>query len=197
MPKVILKLSLFLVMVFSSIGFVAQAFGKQQSPNPALSGFTDGCQNTRQSCWYGVLVNQTRVSDAWNILQGQNYFLASSLSTEASERSTPADQNLQCGIYFIYEYRTVNGLIVKCKNLLLGEWLNKFGMPDAVGQYHDVLYYQGEVAMRLKITGALRPNAQIVEFMFPVPHPYRESQYTWQGFAPRWRYCQLNTHNPC
>lgn len=197
MPKVILKLSVFLVMVLSSAGFAAEVLGKQQPPNPALRGFSEGCPNTRQSCWYGVLVNQTRVADAWNILQGQNYLLASSLSTAASKQSIFTDQDLQCGTYFMYEYRTVNGLIVKCKNLLLGDWLNIFGMPDRVGQYHDVLYYHGDVTMRIQIIGELRPNAQITEFMFPVPRPYRESQYDWQGFAPRWRYCQLNIDNPC
>ncbi len=45
MPKVILKLSLFLFVLLSRAGFVAEAFGKQQPPNPALRGFSEGCLN--------------------------------------------------------------------------------------------------------------------------------------------------------
>lgn len=196
MSKIILKLSIYLIVTISSLGFVAQAFGQQRQPNASLRGFHEGCEQANHVCWYGVMVNETRVSDAWTILEGRNYFLASSLSNEASKRSLE-NPDLDCGTYFIYEYRTVNGMIVKCRNLRLGDWLNTFGMPDAIGQYHDVLYYQGDVTMRVKITGALRPDAPVVEFMFPVPRPYRENQYNWQGFAPRWRYCQLNVDNPC
>jgi len=160
-----------------------------------MTGFKDGCQNTTDICWYGVKIDQTPVIDARNKLEGHTYFLVSTSTKPSAQNFTNND--LLCGAYFIYEYATVNGLVIRCRGLLLGDWINHFGMPDGVGQFHNVLFYTGKTKMRLQIKGALTPQAPIVEFVLYIPRAISEYAYDWRGFAPRWRYCQLNTFNPC
>ncbi len=195
MTSILLKLTwvVFGVMMFTCLA--ARSVGEQQPSNIAMLGFKEGCQDTVEVCWYGVTINQTPVTEAMNKLRGHSYFLVST-STKSLGRN-PHDGDLPCGAYFIYEYATVNGLVIQCRGLRLGDWINQFGMPNTVGQYHDVLYYTGKTKMRLQIQGMLTPEAPIVEFILYVPRAFTEYGYDWRGFAPRWRYCQLNTFNPC
>lgn len=173
----------------------ALLLGEQQSVNPAMRGFQENCQHTVEVCWYGITINQTAVTDAMNKLQGRSYVFVSASTKQTEQRRN--NSSLPCSADFINEYATVNGLVIQCRGLKLGDWINHFGMPNAVGQYHDVLYYTGRTKMRLQIQGALTPQAPIVEFILYIPRAYNEYGYDWRGFAPRWRYCQLNTFNPC
>jgi len=195
MSKILLKLSLVSFCVITITCLAARVLGSQQPTNMAMNGFNEECADPVDVCWYGVMINQTPVTDARNKLRGHNYFLVSSTTKPSTQNI--ADNELPCGAYFIYEYATVNGLVVRCRDLLLGDWINHFGMPDGVGQFHDVLFYTGRTKMRLRIKGALTPGAPIVEFVLYVPRTLSEYEYAWRGFAPRWRYCQLNIFNPC
>lgn len=195
MTKILLKLTSVVLGVILFTCLAARFIGERQPANEAMLGFKEGCQYTSDICWYGVTINQTPVKDAMNKLQGHNYLLVST-STKVSGRNRN-DTDLPCGAYFIYEYATVNGIVIQCRGLRLGDWINYFGMPNAVGQYHDVVYYTGKTKMRLQIQGMLTPEAPIVEFSLYVPRAFTEYGYDWRGFAPRWRYCQLNTFNPC
>src|SRR3982750_52267 len=98
-------------------------------------------------------MNQTPITDAMNKLQGRSYFFVSTSTKQAEPSRNNSD--LPCSADFIYEDQTVNGLVIQCQGLRLGDWINQFGMPNAVGQYHDVLYYTGKTKMRLQIQGAL------------------------------------------
>ncbi len=195
MATILLKLSFVIFMVGTTTGLAARAFGEQLPANAAMRGFNEGCQNAVDVCWYGVTINQTAVTDARDKLRGHNYFLVSTSTNRSGQNVNEND--LPCGAYFIYEYAKVNGLVVRCRDLLLGDWINHFGMPDGVGQFHDVLFYTGKTKMRLQIKGALSPESPIMEFGLYIPRALSEYEYNWQGFAPRWRYCQLNTFNPC
>ncbi len=195
MTNLLLKLTLVVsgVMMFTCLA--ARGFGEQKTINPAMRGFNDGCQASIEVCWYGITINQTPITEAMNKLQGRSYFFVSA-STKQPVQTRDSD-DLPCSADFIYENVTVNGLVIQCRGLKLGDWINHFGMPNAVGQYHDVLYYTGKTKMRLQIRGALNPQAPIVEFILYIPRAFSEYGYDWRGFAPRWRYCQLNTFNPC
>jgi hypothetical protein len=195
MSAILLKLSFVTLLIIAPICLAARTFGEQRPSNTAMTGFIDGCQNTTDICWYGVTINQTPLTEAENTLQGHAYFIVRT-STKASGQNFNANK-LPCGAYFLYEYDKVNGVVIRCRGLLLGDWINHFGMPDGVGQYHDVLFYTGKTKMRLQIKGALTPQAPIVEFALYIPRAISEYAYDWRGFAPRWRYCQLNTFNPC
>jgi hypothetical protein len=194
MSTILLKLSLVIFMVVAVTCLSARAYGEKLPANTAMRGFKEGCQDTTDICWYGVTINQTPVIDARDKLRGHTYFLVSTTTKSATHSN---DNGLPCGAYFIYEYAKVNGLVLRCSGLLLGDWINHFGMPDGIGQSHDVLFYTGKTKMRLQIKGALTPEAPIVEFVLYIPRALSEYAYDWRGFAPRWRYCQLNTFNPC
>ena len=195
MLTILLKLSFVTLLVLAPLCVAARAFGEKQPASTTMRGFKEGCQNAVDICWYGVTINQTPVTDAENTLRGHAYFIVRT-STKASAQNIN-ENNLPCGAYFLYEYANVNGLVIRCRGLLLGDWINHFGMPDGVGQYHDVLFYSGKTKMRVQIKGALTPDAPIVEFALYIPRALSEYAYDWRGFAPRWRYCQLNTFNPC
>jgi hypothetical protein len=195
MTKLLLKLTIVVFGVTLFTCLAARMFGERQSISPAMRGFKDGCQDAVEVCWYGITINQTPIIEAMNKLQGRSYFFVSSSTKQSTQKDNNID--LPCGADFIYEDATVNGLVIQCQDLRLGDWINHFGMPNAVGQYHDVLYYTGKTKMRLQIEGALTPQAPIVKFILYVPRAFNEYEYEWRGFAPRWRYCQLNTFNPC
>jgi hypothetical protein len=194
MSTILLKLSFVIVLIGTATCLAARSYGERLPPNDSLNGFKDGCQNITDLCWYGVTINQTPVVDAEKKLEGHSYIL---ISTTTKPNTQTNSNTLPCGAYFIYEYATVNGLVLRCRGLRLGDWINHFGVPDGIGQQHDVLFYNGKTKMRLQINGALTPDTPIIEFALYIPRAFSEYQYDWQGFAPRWRYCQLNTFNPC
>lgn len=53
-----------LILVFTLIGvafsLVARTLGSTQPPNPALRGFTEGCEDKPQPCWYGIVPGVTK-----------------------------------------------------------------------------------------------------------------------------------------
>ena|SRR5690349_5914710 len=194
MSRIYLQIATFIILSVLVASIAARAFGEQQPANATIRGFKDDCQNASDICWHGITINQTTMTEAENKLQSYVYTLA---PVSAQARALNSSHNAPCGAYLLYESVKVSGVVMRCRGLLLGDWINHFGMPDAVGQSHDVLFYTGKTKMRLQIIGELTPDAPIAEFALYLPHVAREFEYDWRGFAPQWRYCQLNIPNPC
>lgn len=75
MTRFLLKLSLILMSTFAVFNVAARALGTLQPPNPALAGFTEGCEGKPQPCWYGLVPGETKAETARNILTNLGYVM--------------------------------------------------------------------------------------------------------------------------
>ena len=73
MSKNQLKISVVFITLFLAANIAAKAIGSLQSPNPALKGFTEGCENKPQPCWYGIVPGVTTWEAAESILVNMDY----------------------------------------------------------------------------------------------------------------------------
>jgi hypothetical protein len=63
MIRLYLKLVLRVATIFLALSVTARALGETQPPNPALVGFTIGCEDKPQPCWYGIVPGVTKIVD--------------------------------------------------------------------------------------------------------------------------------------
>lgn len=68
-----LRLILSFIIGFTVVNLAARTLGGTRPPNPALAGFTDGCQNQPQPCWFGVVPGLTTAGDATRLLAAHGY----------------------------------------------------------------------------------------------------------------------------
>ena len=70
MTRRLLKPILLVTFVFASVSLAARALGSTQPPNLALGGFTVGCEDKPQPCWYGIVPGVTTMEEANQIIAG-------------------------------------------------------------------------------------------------------------------------------
>jgi len=73
MIRIYSKLAIPLLTIFIALSIAARALGSTQPPNPALRGFTEGCDGKPQPCWYGIGIARTNLSDAQKIMDKLGY----------------------------------------------------------------------------------------------------------------------------
>jgi hypothetical protein len=62
------KASVVLVLILLIFSIAAKAVGTLQPPNPALEGFTAGCEDKPFLCWYGIVPGVTSVEEGHELL---------------------------------------------------------------------------------------------------------------------------------
>jgi hypothetical protein len=67
------KLTLSTAPIFLALFLIARALGMTQPPNPALRGFTEGCKDKPQPCWYGIVPGVTRKEDVIQLIKNMGY----------------------------------------------------------------------------------------------------------------------------
>jgi hypothetical protein len=73
MIRVYFKLILPISLIFPVLSLAARVLGSTQPPNPALRGFTEGCEDKPQPCWYGIVPGVTTVEQAKSLFAEQGY----------------------------------------------------------------------------------------------------------------------------
>jgi hypothetical protein len=68
-----LKLNLPIAIIFLGLSLAARALGTTQPPNPALSGFTEGCEDKPQPCWYGIVPGVTNWEDSLPVIEAHGF----------------------------------------------------------------------------------------------------------------------------
>lgn len=140
MYRFLIPTTFMLVMVFAILTLIASIFGSTYPSNTALQGFTEGCQDKPQPCWYGVVPGETTMQEAEQILTQLGYTL------KTVEDPSPLDywqtdhpQHLACQVDLtVWPMSKVPGEIIKvvqnlnlwdCKNIQLGDLLLMFKKP--------------------------------------------------------------------
>ncbi|MBI1281161.1 MAG: hypothetical protein GC179_23750 [Anaerolineaceae bacterium] len=72
MPRLLLKFCIFIMLILSVMNLIARAIGTTQPQNSAMRGFTDGCEDQPQPCWYGAIPEETSFDDAVHLIRNHD-----------------------------------------------------------------------------------------------------------------------------
>ena len=189
MTRHYLKLILPIAAIFLALSLVARTLGGTQPPNPALAGFTIGCEGKPQPCWYGIVPGVTTVEEAIVALNQRDdlsrvdNFLFRQLSDS------------EC--VFSLEGAITSVIIEGCKAVELGDIITWFNEPDYYlsgrlwfrqGQISVIEEFDGKVCFKL------RPKSKVY-FMILAEVQNDIPLHSWKGFKPYWWYAK-NEENP-
>lgn len=130
MYAIFARLTIFFMLPLATFAVGASLLGRTQPVHPALRGFTEGCADISQPCWYGIVPGQTLLSEALSQIEGLGletwrdeddsnpnriYFRTDTciFSLEAESPETP--------IFSIQ--------VNHCENLRVGDLITELGTP--------------------------------------------------------------------
>ncbi|HEX2905512.1 MAG TPA: hypothetical protein VHO69_01530 [Phototrophicaceae bacterium] len=150
MTRSLLKLASLLLMVFAVLNVTARAIGTLQPPNPVLAGFTEGCEDKPQPCWYGITSFpaelRTTEAEALHILAALGYSVEITSDFSSGIHRIVLETNhltgSDCRVVLTTAYMWVNNdpdeqdiyvqdfALVDCEFLLLGDLLGVLNGPS-------------------------------------------------------------------
>jgi hypothetical protein len=185
-----------MMVIFAALAMVSRAIGTAEPPNPALMGFIEGCEDTPQPCWYGLVPGVSTLREIGSQLHRFGYELGlgttdRSLTYISNERSPGCVQ-----INFDIVAAEVSAIILGCTDVRAGDVTVLLGRPDYRLWYtrQDSDWIYGRTSMRLSQVWANSAFETIQYLRMARPRDVKlnsPSTMPWQGFLPRWRYCQL------
>ncbi len=215
MSRLLLKLSLLVTFILTLTNLTARIFGSTQPYNSAMRGFSEGCQDQPQPCWYGIIPDKTSFDDAVHLIRDHDLpvnkspnetdfpaaiIKADFMDCEVELFRSDKDASLFGGFYF-----------QNCQTLKLGDILNQMGTPYTVGttfscdfnpsqhlmpMSHYWMQYPpiGSVSLNAKpdFWTWLSLNDSVVSFDFGRSLGEYPPPKKWEGFIPFWRYIQLH-----
>jgi hypothetical protein len=215
MPRFLLKLALFITLALTITSLAARALGSTQPLNPVLRGFTEGCEDKPQPCWYGIVPEKTTFTDSVQIMMDRKMSITTSANFGGYIGVTVIVDSIGCEVG-LFRSNTDENLLVRlsfqnCSTLKLGDILNLFGAPYTVGttlscdfKPWEHLVPMANYWMHYPKIGSLSVNAApdywkwispndlvvsfdvvILRYNFPPPSK-------WEGFIPFWRYVPLH-----
>jgi len=204
MIRIYSRLAIPLIAIFIALNIAARALGSTQPPNPALRGFTEGCEGKPQPCWYGIVMG-TPTQEAREILLNRGYKLSSPRWNEGARWTVIADSFSDCSIKLGTSLRT--GLVDELQEIdggcfSLGDLLVFWGEPDYLNTYAiksnstSGLYYSSGLSLipSQKASNTPSPHTRL-EIIVWRPNNVQDANLErfieWQGFMPSWRYCRL------
>lgn len=190
------RLSLTLFPVLACLNLTAQAFGSRRPPHAELAGFTTGCENQPQPCWYGIVPGITLIGDAWSQLERLGYETGGTLS-DRSVRFVSFKRLPKCAeIYYDHEATRISSLILSCGTLTIGDLMTLLGSPTnrLWHSEQDTDWPVDRVMLGLAQVWPQSPfvpvgRIRLVRMAGVVAEA--DLLQPWRGFLPRWRYCQL------
>lgn len=203
MLRLQLKLVLWISVLLTCTSFAVRAFGSTQPPNPALRGFTEGCDEQPQPCWYGVIPGVSKFTEmrkrvqSWN---SQEYREIESTATfDVNTRSIGSRYSISSCYSFFHSTQPSTVVdyieVSDCPDVMLGDLINQFGSPESIQFRIGVWGRLDEFSFILDDRGEVF-NPRTKPRMFIIPSTDDTSTFfNWHGFAPRWRYCQFEPDN--
>jgi hypothetical protein len=195
-----------LVVIALLLCLVAKALGGLQVPNPLLANFGVGCAGMARPCWQGIAPGLTRISAAREIVEALGY-VPDNTNIELSDRVfvyRAAQLRPAClDLYYAPATGMVESVVLRCLSLRVGDIILGAGAPAqrwGKPALREALYYPDRLVAFLQYG---QPHLS--------PHNMVEAVYVraqennlfnpaiaigWHGFAPLWRYCQLEADYP-
>lgn len=205
MIRFYLKLIPIFAVIFLALTLTARALGTTQPPNPALRGFTEGCEDKPQPCWYGIVPGVTNGIEVKNYLVSFNYIQFEE-DFPLVDFYDPLNPATKCDLRITYlsEKGAVNVIeLHNCPGIQLGDTMQIMGSPVSIFPYEigNTLFFAPTLQAVLE-NESLSSFSKITDvFLWPKATVFGQLTVNWAGFIPQSRYCrlQLNLHdiNPC
>jgi hypothetical protein len=190
-----LRLTSLLSVVFALVNLAARALGGLLPPNPALAGFSAGCESQPQPCWYGIVPETTTMQAVETLLKQSPYLQRYHARSMEAEGVNCNRLWLNRGLYDAWTQPVDNkplGLMFSgCRALTLGDFVALLGPPQLItpgsaGLY--IIYTQPYMLLTAQPKNArlwLRPDTPVIAFHIGQPHyiPLASVAFQWRGFA--------------
>lgn len=201
MIRIYSRLAIPLLAIFIALSIAARALGSTQPPNPALRGFTEGCEGKPQPCWYGI-VEGIATEEAERILTHLGYKLDGLGISEGAFHTIIASSELDCSIRLVTSLRTnsvaqmrIHGGDCFTFGDLILAWGNPTGLIARAVKWNEVpsiIYDRGYLFSPWPVTSSiLSPYTQFQETLPYQSEPIETRIIQWRGFMPNWRYCRI------
>jgi hypothetical protein len=129
MPRFLIKLALFITLALTASCLAARVLGSTQPLNPVLRGFTEGCEDIPQPCWYGIVLGRITVEEAATIVAHKGY----TVEIYAPKTKTVEENGCRIELYSDYDNHRLKGIIVvDCDTVYLGSLMSVIGQPDYI-----------------------------------------------------------------
>jgi hypothetical protein len=190
------------VLIFFALSLTARAFATTQppNPNPALRGFTEGCEGKIQPCWYGIVPGKTTAEATSERLSQLGYEIDAVIFSNTRQLQAYLPDQGDCGrivanidqrVGMLYEF-----YVHPCA-LPLGEFLSRFGTPNVADMDYEVCSIRllfMESHLQVTVANSLEPTRYVIDFSLLSDETVqlnlnRDSQsLQWAGILPMWRY---------
>ena len=186
MSRFLRNLALIITLVLVAMSFAARALGSIQPINPALRGFTEGCEDKPQPCWYGIVPGVTDRKQADAVLLQYRY---------------PSE----C-VNWVYDNEVVTNIelwpCAMLPPLYFGDVATQFGQIKGIKvipHTTDLIIYDSNlvvfanrfVSPELNFPFWLKYRFMTVVSISIFAEPIRQIDLNWYGNIPRWKLCQL------
>ena len=170
MPHFYFKLTLPIAVIFLALSLTARALAMTQPPNPALRGFTEGCEGKSQPCWYGLVPGKTTAESTYEHLSKLGYDIDASIFGNTRQLRAHFPDHDDCGqitanidqrIGILYEF------YVRPCELPLGEFLSRFGTPNVADMDYEACsirlrFMEGH--LQVTVANAVQPTHYVTDF---------------------------------
>lgn len=195
-----------LVVVAALVCLGAAALGHLQMPDPALAGFDAVCRAENRPCWQGIVPGVTLIGEAREVVEGLGYQPDNS-NIELSDRVfVYRSEALRPGcidVYYVPATGLVESVVLRCSTVSIGEVMVQAGKPtERWGRLniYEALYYRQRMVVTLRYgQGQITPGHTVDAIYVRAQEKNLFNPplaIGWHGFAPVWRYCQLEADFP-
>lgn len=190
MSHFLLKVLFMSLIIFAVLNIAARTVGTTQPMNPALAGFSEGCERKPQPCWYGIVPGVTTIEEGQQFLRSAGY-----VNVTGSVLPESCIEIHSVCVWFGWDNQSVNQINFYWNDRVrFGDMIALIGFPKFIRYFsYEELYFENS-AISLK-SGWNSAYSMVDAFIVPGKAPEIITDdgidRLWHGFLPRWRYCQL------
>lgn len=195
-----------MALIVTLLGLLAKAAGGLQAPNTLLDGFSRDCDGEVRSCWQGIVPGVTTVGAARAVVEALGY-KPDNTSIELSDHVfvfRSEELNPACiDIYYLPGSGRVESVLLRCLTLRTGDIMLQAGAPSerwGTPGRREAFYHPGKLVVFLQYGQQYLSPHNIVEAVYVRAQENNlfnpATAIGWHGFAPLWRYCQLEVDYP-
>lgn len=194
MSRMLLKYATLIIFLLTLIGFVIRIAGTTQRPPLVMQGFTEGCTDQPQPCWYGIIPGVTTSADLQEKVLRSGY-MVESISTRQLDASLATSHACQ-KLSIQFELYVQQLKIKLCDAVLLGDFVRQFGQPDNVLLDPLSIGYHGEIQMLFSKNASAEaisywmPLQEII--LMPAQSQLPQLRQPWLDVLVQRKYCDLN-----
>ena len=205
-PRLMLVAICLITLFFFATILTVIISGEQAAPNLTLGGFVDGCHAMQQTCWEGVVLGTTTISEARQDLLTMGYQAGISDNVQHFQYFYSNQLIPGCVKFgYLVDIATVDYLSLSCwRNTSIGDALTRLGTVrsanyslSSTGNIVYLSYLRNgsysvpSVAIGSGLNSPFSPISSLDLFYNTFLDRNNPITWRWQGFLPLWRYCQI------